>query len=140
LKRKISAAQILCYNKIKSILLFHKFILLFFWQKVASAPFSNVLFCKIEEKMKLKINVEVSKESYELSKGVGDLVLAIKACVQDGWQPGRDIPIIVSEIIGRLVPALQGVDKIKEEFAEDKGAAVLALTLPLVEVVNSLIS
>ncbi len=90
--------------------------------------------------MKLKINVEVSKESYELSKGVGDLVLAIKACVQDGWQPGRDIPIIVSEIIGRLVPALQGVDKIKEEFAEDKGAAVLALTLPLVEVVNSLIS
>jgi hypothetical protein len=92
------------------------------------------------DKMKIKIDVEVSKESYELSKGIADLIASIKLAVADGWQPGKDIPLIISEVIGRLVPALQGVEKIKDEIKEDKEAAILALLLPVVEVINSLAS
>jgi hypothetical protein len=89
--------------------------------------------------MKIKIDVEVAKECYELSKGIADLVASIKASLDDGWQPGRDIPALISEVIGRLVPALQGVELLKEEVKEDKAAVVMAIVAPISEVVDSLL-
>lgn len=89
--------------------------------------------------MKVNVQLQLSKEAYELSKGLADLVVAIKACVADGWQPGQDIPVIISEVIGKLVPALAGTEKLPEEFKVDPYASSLAIAIPLIEMIGKLI-
>ena len=86
---------------------------------------------------KVAVNLQLSKESYELSKGVADLINAIKTAVEDGWQPGKDIPVIMTEVIARLVPALAGVEKIVEEFKLEPVDSSLAISIPLVQVISS---
>jgi hypothetical protein len=78
---------------------------------------------------KLEATCEVSKEAYELLIGVAKIVEVVKASLADGFQPGSDIPVIIASAIGDLVPAIQGVELIKEEIAEDKVAFGNALVL-----------
>jgi len=75
---------------------------------------------------KITKTVEMSKEMNELLVGVADVVGAVKQAMADGWQPGQDLPVIVMSAIAILPPAIQGVDQIKGEFAEDKAAFVAA--------------
>lgn len=84
----------------------------------------------------LSAKCEVSKETYELLIGVARLVEIVKNQVADGWQPGIDIPVIIASAIGDLVPAIQGVEKIKEEIAENKVAFGHALLLGAAEIVR----
>ena len=86
----------------------------------------------------MEVKVEVSKETWELGQGVAALVADVKAQVADGWQPVGDSVAIATATVKDLVPALAGVEKIKDEL-QDKavfaqtaalvGAAVLAAVL-----------
>jgi len=79
---------------------------------------------------KVTVQVEVSKEAYELGQGVAKFVTATKAALADGWQAGQDLPAVMSSAISDLIPALEGVQQIPDE-AQDKQALVNALYLSL---------
>jgi hypothetical protein len=78
---------------------------------------------------KVKVTTEASKETYELLLGVAKMIKIVKGAAKDGFQPGSDIPVIIASAIGDLVPAIQGVELIKSEIAEDKVAFSNAVSL-----------
>lgn len=84
------------------------------------------------------VTVKVSKEAYELGEGLKKFVLSIKGALADGWQPGQDIPVVLTAALSDLVPAVQGVEKVKEEVKEDLEAFVSALVLPAKEMAFAL--
>lgn len=67
---------------------------------------------------KVKIELECAKESYELGKGVQDLVEAIRVALSDGWNTSEDLPAIITAAVTKLAPAIQGADKVSEEAKE----------------------
>jgi len=68
------------------------------------------------------VTTQVAKESYELGEGVTKFVTAMKKALDDGWQAGEDLPPIMSSALSDLVPAFQGVEKIKDEPKTDPEA------------------
>lgn len=78
---------------------------------------------------KITVDCEVSKEAYELGKGVVDLVAAVKVALADGWDMSQDLPVILSAALSSLLPAVQGVDKLGDEFKEDPAAFSKAFAL-----------
>lgn len=85
---------------------------------------------------KQMIEVEVAKEMYELGMGLAQVIDAVKQAMADGWQPGQDIPAIVVQAIAIIPPALAGVDQIKNELSEDKGAFISAVALPIADIIK----
>lgn len=86
----------------------------------------------------IDVQVKVSKESYELGVGVGELVAKIKEAVDDGWQAGEDFTKILNAVIA-FVPSLNGVSNIPAERAEDKEAFANAIALGLTSVAGQFI-
>jgi len=80
---------------------------------------------------KIKVETEVSKELYELGTGIGKFALVVKLALADGFKAGDDLGPILGSALGDLVPGLQGVELVGEEFKEDKMAAVEAVILGL---------
>lgn len=67
----------------------------------------------------VKVELEVSKEAYELGKGLSALMINIKKSLADGFQPGSDLPAIVTGSLSSLFSAVQGAEKIGSEASED---------------------
>lgn len=88
---------------------------------------------------KVKVELECSKETYELGKGLADFVAAVKTALADGWQLGTDIPVVVSAALATLVPAIDGVTKVKDELAEDKKAFVNAAVATGSAIMNAIL-
>ena len=88
---------------------------------------------------KVSVTVEVSKELYELGQGLSKVVASVKQALADGWQPGQDLPTIAMAAYADLVPAVQGLDKAGAELAEDRSAALRAVSLGLSDVVDSVL-
>lgn len=80
------------------------------------------------------IQVQVSKELYEAGQGVAAFVKAMKGALADGWQAGHDLPIAMAAALEDLVPALNGINQVPAEVAEDKLAAAHAVALTLCDV------
>ncbi len=85
---------------------------------------------------KISVQIEVTKEVYELASGLAKFVAVVKKEVSDngGWSMGDDLPAIVQETISGLLPALQGMDKIKDEIAGDKVAFTRGLVVGLADI------
>ena len=83
--------------------------------------------------MKVKVEVEVSKEAYELGTGAARIIKAVKNAVADGWQAGEDLPPIIASLFAEMA-AVEGVDKINEEMKEDPAAFAKAVALALSDV------
>jgi len=75
--------------------------------------------------------VELPKETCELMEGAGDFIYALRLALRDGFQLGEDLPIIVAEAMAKLVPALEGMDKLDDEFKEDKALVASAALICL---------
>lgn len=86
---------------------------------------------------KLKIEVEVAKEVYELGVGISQVVKAVKEALDNGWQMGEDLPLVLSAVISHLVPAVQGIDKISDELKEDPSAFAKGVVIPVSDAVAS---
>lgn len=89
--------------------------------------------------MKKEKTIEVSKEVSEVFEALTGIAKATKQALADGWQMGSDIPAIVMAAYAKLPPAIEGADKIKDEFAEDKKAFAKACTDGAIEVVFSIL-
>ncbi len=83
--------------------------------------------------MLVDVTVQVSKETYELSKGVAELTKAVKLALKDGFQVGQDIPPIITAAIQQLA-AIEGVELIDDEMKENPEAFAKAVALGLGEV------
>lgn len=76
---------------------------------------------------KLEVKVEVAKETYELAKALCEFAGVCKTALNDGWQTGTDLPVIVTAALTKMLPGLEGVQNIGVEWTEDKQAAINAL-------------
>lgn len=83
--------------------------------------------------MKKTISLEVSKEAHEVAQGVANIVASVRAALADGWQPASDVPTVVLAVIRELGTAMQGADKMKDEWLEDRAATALALSVPIAQ-------
>lgn len=81
--------------------------------------------------MKIKVEVEVSKEAYELGQGLAVFIKAAKQALNDGFQPGQDLPALMMSAMNDLLPAVQGLDQIEAEIKEDGQAFRQAVALGL---------
>lgn len=79
--------------------------------------------------MRTTVSVEVTKEAHELVEGVVKFLGDLKGALADGWQPGKDLPVLLQATIADLVPAVQGVEKLGVESKEDEEAFVTAFLL-----------
>lgn len=79
------------------------------------------------------ISVVVSKETYEAAKGLGVTAHKIVTTLKDGFQVGQDLPVIIGTLTGDLLPALDGIQGVSEEFKQDKANAIKALVIALAE-------
>lgn len=81
-----------------------------------------------------EIKVMVSERGYNLGEGLKNFILAIKQSQDDGWQPGQDLPAILSAAIADLVPVLPNIQEIANEPSEDLEAFVTGLMIPVKEI------
>lgn len=88
----------------------------------------------------IKIEVEAAKETYELLLGLAQVVGSIKKALDDGFQPGSDIPKIIADSISYLVPAVAGFEDIRAEAVTDKLAFTQALQLGGFEIYRKIIA
>ena len=80
----------------------------------------------------IKREIELPKETCELMEGAGDFIYALRVALKDGFQMEQDLPLIVAEALGKLIPAVEGIDKVDDEFKEDKGAVLAAAAVCLI--------
>ena len=86
-----------------------------------------------------KVELEVSKEMYELGQGIGQVVLKVKEALEDGFQVTQDIPVIIQTAIKDLVPAMKGVDQLDDEAREDLEKFLDAIWVSLKPIVFDLV-
>lgn len=87
---------------------------------------------------KQTISLEVSKECFELASGLAAIVRDTRTALADGWQSGTDLPAVILSAVHNLGAALQGADKIKGEWSEDKAATVMAALYPVLKEIGSM--
>lgn len=80
-----------------------------------------------------KIEVEVSKESYETVQGLVAVLKSVKEAMADGWQVGEDLPKVLMVAVAQLA-AVEGIDKIDDEIKEDPAAFGKAMALGLADI------
>jgi len=90
--------------------------------------------------MLIDVNEKVTKEAYELGMGLNKFVLDMRAALADGWQPGSDLPAVLTATINDLVPAVQGVDQLAAEEKENTEAFFTAFMLPVKSLVFKLLA
>lgn len=85
---------------------------------------------------KLSIEVEVSKETYELGMAVGSMISGIKGALEDGWDLGEDLPAIVQAVVRNLGETMEGIREAGDEWEEDPQAFIAAVSLSIAEVME----
>jgi hypothetical protein len=84
-----------------------------------------------------KVQVDVTKEGYELMQGVAKFVGALALALKDGWQMGSDLPVVVAATLGDLVPALQGVEKLPAEAVGETGPFAMGMLVGVADIVKA---
>lgn len=77
-----------------------------------------------------EIKVEVPKEASELGEALGEILKVISQSLVDGWDAAEDVPTIVTTTLMQLVKAVEGFNKLPEEFKDDPVLASLAVLNP----------
>jgi len=83
--------------------------------------------------MKVSVEIEVSKEAYELGSGAARFIKAVKDALADGWETGQDLPLVVSALFAEMA-AIEGVDQLDDEYKEDPAAFAKAVMLGLSDI------
>ena len=78
--------------------------------------------------------VSVTKEASELSDSVVNLVISTKKALDDGFQAGTDIPLIITENLNSMMSGLQGMDKLGAEASQKKAEFIRAWMLGGLEI------
>jgi uncharacterized surface anchored protein len=84
------------------------------------------------------VEVKVAKETYELSEGVVDFVIECFDALGDGFQMTEDVSKLISAAMTKLIPALEGFDKVDDEYKMDKQAFMSAFMLSMPKLIAKL--
>ena len=84
------------------------------------------------------VQVQVSKESYELAKALAKMVIEAKKAGKDGFQLVPDSIAIVTACYQDIMAAVSGIEKIGEEFKMDKAAMTMAFVAVIPEILDAL--
>lgn len=85
------------------------------------------------------IQFKGAKETHEIGVAVKGVIAAYKQAVADGWQAGTDIPAILMASYGKLTDAIDGANKIGDEFKGEPVKAAMGMLVPLAQGVELLI-
>ena len=85
---------------------------------------------------KVVISVEVPKEMQEAAQAVVNMAAAAKLALADGFQPGQDIPALVSAAMANLMSAMDGMAKIPDEAKADPVSAAKCAALAGAEIAS----
>lgn len=75
--------------------------------------------------------VRLPKETYELGLAVLAVTREYKKAKADGWSWGADVPQVLLGCFQDLMKALEGVEKIPNEFRDEPMGATLAILVPV---------
>lgn len=87
--------------------------------------------------MKLRVTKEVSKETYELCLALADLITKTKVALEDGWQVGRDLPVVMTAVVQNIGEIIEGLNAAKGEFEADPDAFLAAIAVGVAEVTKA---
>ena len=85
------------------------------------------------------ITISVPKEVSEVGEALGEIMKVIGQSLLDGFQPSQDIPAIVTATLMNLIKAIDGAQKIPDEFLTDPVVATLGIVNPALLGIKELI-
>jgi len=85
------------------------------------------------------VNLELPKETYELGQVVFRLMAEVQKAKADGWNSLTDIPAVILNSLQDVMSAVEGIDKIDNEFKADPVAASMAIAYPVAMGVRELL-
>lgn len=71
---------------------------------------------------KVQIQEYVEPISWDLNLKLADFVFQIRKALADGWQPGQDLPVVLSATMADLIPGIQEAEKALAEKTDDEEA------------------
>lgn len=84
--------------------------------------------------------VPVAAKTYALMGHICELIDAIKEALDDGWQPGTDIPDIIRSGIQQIVPIVRDGAAVVQEWDEDPIPVMQAGAYGAVDLIAALIT
>jgi hypothetical protein len=75
------------------------------------------------------LEVEIGDKTNDLIIGLTAFIKTAKDQLQDGFQPGDDIPELAISAFQDLTPALMGVADLKAEFDSNPDSKAIAMAL-----------
>jgi hypothetical protein len=87
-----------------------------------------------KEYLMADLTVSVPDSAHAFAEKLGAFVGEVKKAVADGWQPGSDIPAMLSAVLVDLVPAAAAFTGASADLKSDPFGSVLALAIELKKV------
>ena len=88
---------------------------------------------------KIKVELMVPKEIHEAGQVLGEIIVAAKEALKDGFQPGADLPALLVAAVSKLPKAIDGIDKLPSEAVGDPVGVAESLVVNISAVVRSLL-
>jgi hypothetical protein len=77
------------------------------------------------------ITVQVEPNAYALGQNMVNFIAAVKQALADGWQPGTDLPVILTAILTDIVPIISNLNQLGPEKADNMKAFITSFALSL---------
>lgn len=87
-----------------------------------------------------QIVLDCPKEVTEIGEALGAVLEAMGSALADGFQPGLDIPVIVTAAIAKLGGAIEGAGELPVEFKEDPTMFVMGALVPVAKGIKEVVS
>jgi len=86
------------------------------------------------------ITTEVNTEAHLFGEALANFVGTIDKALEDGWQPGEDLPQILSAALTELAPQVSKFEALKGEFKTDTLYAAKAVNLSAYRIAEALLT
>jgi len=87
----------------------------------------------------IETKLSTPKEVTEVGLALKQILEATAVALGDGFQPGNDIPVIMSSAFGSLVNAISGIQEIGAEVKESPLLSILGAIIPVAEGIEALL-
>ncbi len=88
---------------------------------------------------KKDVVVTVDELAYNVGESLVKFIAAVKLALADGWQPGIDIPLIITAAIADLSPIIGQIGQLPEDFSADKLGFLKGINVSIVDLVDVLL-
>jgi hypothetical protein len=79
----------------------------------------------------VNMSMEVPKQLNDFANGLAELFAAIKGNLADGFQPGQDLPVLITQAIAKLGPIVNSAQGILPAFKEHPLSAGVVIAVAL---------